>query len=376
MRRRSSASRSLSRARGAAGARPRRLRPAARRSARRRRPARGCSSSPTAAPRARTRSAMHPRLEQHARPAAADEVAATGRTAVRQRAQQTARCRIAAGDAPFGVEHHDACGEVLEHGGCGGELGISTHPNDCLRENLRQFAQRMLRVAALTRPRVRRRRRPLPRPYSSFTARPSRPVVRALYGNMCRSRFGASRVTSIDCWRVYLRMPPAPWRVPRPRGLPAAHRQLEREVVQLRVVDADGARVDAPRDLLAARDVLRPHRRREPVGRVVGEPDRLLGVLHAHDRQRRAERLLGHARHRVVDVGEHRRLVEAPAACAPGRRRARVAPALARLVDVAGDDLELRRERHRADVHAARARPAGPGAARCTFSETLRTKSS
>ena len=44
----------------------------------------------------------------------------------------------------------------------------------------------------------------------------SGPLVRALYGNMCRSFLGANRVTSSDCWRVYLRMPPAPWREPSP----------------------------------------------------------------------------------------------------------------------------------------------------------------
>src|SRR6476660_580182 len=39
-------------------------------------------------------------------------------------------------------------------------------------------------------------------------------------------------------------------------GLGAAHRPLERGVVDDRVVDADRAGLDAPRDRLAARDVL------------------------------------------------------------------------------------------------------------------------
>ena len=33
---------------------------------------------------------------------------------------------------------------------------------------------------------------------------------------MWRSRFGAKRVTTIACFFVYLRIPSAPWRVPRP----------------------------------------------------------------------------------------------------------------------------------------------------------------
>jgi hypothetical protein len=33
---------------------------------------------------------------------------------------------------------------------------------------------------------------------------------------MCTSRFIATRVIMIACWRVYLRIPAAPWRVPRP----------------------------------------------------------------------------------------------------------------------------------------------------------------
>ena len=56
----------------------------------------------------------------------------------------------------------------------------------------------------------------LPRPYRTLNSRISRRLVFALYGNMCTSRLGASRVSRIDCWRQYLRMPPAPWREPRP----------------------------------------------------------------------------------------------------------------------------------------------------------------
>ena len=78
-----------------------------------------------------------------------------------------------------------------------------------------------------------------------------------------------------------------------------------------------------PRDLLALRDVLREDARVEPVAAVVGEPHGLVGVAHLHDRQRRAEGLLGHDLHRVVDAGEHGRLEElARARARPCRRPA------------------------------------------------------
>src|SRR4051794_17480150 len=62
--------------------------------------------------------------------------------------------------------------------------------------------------------------------------------------------------------------PPGPVARAHPRRFPPAHRQLEREVFELRVVDADGARLDPARERLAARGVLRPHGRGEPVGGV------------------------------------------------------------------------------------------------------------
>jgi hypothetical protein len=115
----------------------------------------------------------------------------------------------------------------------------------------------------------------------------------------------------------------------------------------------------APGDRLAARGVLGEDRGTEPVGRVVGQADGLLGVGDPHDGQRRAEGLLAHDVHRVVDADEHRRLV--PVAALP------VVPARAadddlralrtRVVDMALDDVDLRREGDRADV--GRARPGG-----------------
>ena len=43
---------------------------------------------------------------------------------------------------------------------------------------------------------------------------------------------------------------------------------------------------------------------------VVGLLDRLGRITHLHHRQRGAERLLPHAVHAVVDVDQHRRLIE------------------------------------------------------------------
>ncbi len=63
---------------------------------------------------------------------------------------------------------------------------------------------------------------------------------------------------------------------------------------------------DAPRSSA----VTTPHAGVEPVGAVVGEPDRLLFVRHTHDREDRAERLLAHELHAVIDVHEHRGLEE------------------------------------------------------------------
>ena len=165
---------------------------------------------------------------------------------------------------------------------------------------------------------------------------------------MCSSFLGWSRDTRIACCWVYFRIPPAPWREPSPDAF-AAHRQLERRVVDERVVDADRAGVDPPGDRLAARDVLGEDGGGEAVGRVVGQPDRLLGVGHLHDRQGRAEGLLAHARHRVVDVDEDGGLVPE----AVGRPRwppMRPGRPCHGVLDVPLDDLHLRRERHRADV--------------------------
>ncbi len=86
------------------------------------------------------------------------------------------------------------------------------------------------------------------------------------------------------------------------RVLPAAHGQLEGDVVELGIVDADDSGLEPAGDLLAAIGVLRPDRGLQAVRRVVGELDRLIDALHLHHREGRTEGFLGHALHRVVDV--------------------------------------------------------------------------
>src|SRR5581483_6985426 len=63
--------------------------------------------------------------------------------------------------------------------------------------------------------------------------------------------------------------------------LHAAHRDVGDGEVDEDVVHAHRARLDPARDPRPARRVPRPHARREPVARVVREPDRLLLVAHA-----------------------------------------------------------------------------------------------
>ena len=53
----------------------------------------------------------------------------------------------------------------------------------------------------------------------------------ALFGNMCRSASGAKRVIRIVCWLRVLADAAGAVARAQPRGLPAAHRQLQREVV-------------------------------------------------------------------------------------------------------------------------------------------------
>ena len=100
--------------------------------------------------------------------------------------------------------------------------------------------------------------------------------------------------------------------------------------------------------------VPRPDRGLQPVRALVGEGHRLLGVGDAHHRQGRAERLLDHAAHRVIDPGQDRRLVEATrpgAALAAGDH---LCPLVDRVGDVSLDQLDLGREDDRADVDRSR----------------------
>ena len=166
---------------------------------------------------------------------------------------------------------------------------------------------------------------------------------------------------------------------PEARGLPAAHRQLERDVVDLRVVDAARRRPRSAAPALSPRlGVARPDRRLQPVRALVGELDRLVGVGDLHHRQRRAERLLAPC---SASSGRRR---PAPWARRSARRRPRprLPPVIDpralgdRVADVRLDQLDLRREDDRPDVHRARGRRAGPGGAPRPCRATRSRKSS
>src|SRR2546427_10926657 len=137
--------------------------------------------------------------------------------------------------------------------------------------------------------------------------------------------------------------------------LPAAHRHLGDSVVDEHVVDAHGARLDAASDARAACEVPGPHAGVEAVARVVGEADRLLLVAHAHDGDHRAEGLVAHHVHVVVDIYQDGRLeVEARQIGAALAPRQHLRAARDGVLHVALDLLDLGREGHGADLDHAR----------------------
>ena len=75
-----------------------------------------------------------------------------------------------------------------------------------------------------------------------------------------------------------------------------------------------------------------------------------LDVAHLHHRDHRAEGLLAHHLHRVVDVGDHGRLVPVAGAVLALAAGEDAGAGLARVLDLVGDDLDLRRRGHRADL--------------------------
>src|SRR4051794_23490655 len=86
--------------------------------------------------------------------------------------------------------------------------------------------------------------------------------------------------------------------------LDAAPRALARRMCVRMVVDPDHAGLDALGHPLALRAVLRPNRGAEAEVRVVGSPHRLLLGVDDDDRHHRAEDLLLHDPHLVLDPGE------------------------------------------------------------------------
>src|SRR5450631_2358929 len=86
--------------------------------------------------------------------------------------------------------------------------------------------------------------------------------------------------------------------------LDPAQRRLDAEVVEERVVHADAAGLEPPRQRPRPVDVRRPDAAREAERRVVGDAQRLLAAADPHDRQEGAEGLLahdGHLQRRVRD---------------------------------------------------------------------------
>ena len=98
--------------------------------------------------------------------------------------------------------------------------------------------------------------------------------------------------------------------------------------------------------------ILREHVRREPVTRVVGQPDRVLLGAEGHDREHRPERLLPHDGHVGRRVGQHGGLHETRAF---GRHLdpatgEDLRSALPGFLEVPPHDLHLHLRGHRADV--------------------------
>src|SRR6201995_3864507 len=134
-----------------------------------------------------------------------------------------------------------------------------------------------------------------------------------------------------------------------PRLLPAAHRHVGGEVVDQYVVDVDGAALDPAGDPFGVA-ALAEDRAGEAVAGVVGEAQRLLGVAHLHHADDRAEGLVAHHLHRVVDVDQDGRFEVVAGALtplAPGQRSGAVGE---RVVDLVLDDRRLVGRGHRPHV--------------------------
>src|SRR6266852_2587467 len=130
-----------------------------------------------------------------------------------------------------------------------------------------------------------------------------------------------------------------------------------RAQVGLRPVHVHVARADAFRHSARALDVARGDVAREPVGRVVGDANRVLLVLVRDDGKDGAEDLLARDRHVVAHVGEHRRADEvalAQALRAPRPAGHQLGALLDALLDQALHLIELRLAGERPDGDAVR----------------------
>ena len=119
------------------------------------------------------------------------------------------------------------------------------------------------------------------------------------------------------------------------------------QIVGQTVIDADAARFHLSRQLPAQSFVARPDAGVQPIGGVVGQAQRLLGIWHAHDRQDRTEGLFAHDPHRVVHIDQDSWLIEEPrqrlVAPSTGERLSSLSQ---RLLHLRFDDLQLLRPDH------------------------------
>ena len=120
------------------------------------------------------------------------------------------------------------------------------------------------------------------------------------------------------------------------------------------VVDAHVACLEPVGDRCAERVVGGPYRAVQAELRVVRQAQCLVGAGDTHDRQDRAERLVGHQGHGVVDVDQYRRFEPQPGSIDAGSAGEHGGALLHGVGDVPLHQFELRSEGHRPDVTTVR----------------------
>src|SRR5579885_2764339 len=84
-------------------------------------------------------------------------------------------------------------------------------------------------------------------------------------------------------------------------------------VVRQRVVDPERSRLDLLKETLGLEWVVRVEIGSQAIGAIVGKSNRLVEVAIGHDGNDRAKSLLAHDGKGVIDIGQHRRLIEVAA---------------------------------------------------------------